>query len=93
LTLDITSFLQPSAKRGHKMRKSIVSGDLISRKPIIGIAACYARATSGHVAAAAPPKHRDELAAPHEVPLILWRPEPPASVPRFAGRQKAPSQS
>jgi hypothetical protein len=32
----------------------MVSGDLVSRNPITGVAGCCARATSGHVAAAPP---------------------------------------
>src|SRR5262249_37026303 len=40
--------------RKARRRSACVSGDLDSRNPITGIAGCWARAASGHAAAAPP---------------------------------------
>ena len=50
--LDVAHFTQALAERGNERRER--SGDALCRNPITGIAACCARAASGHAAAAPP---------------------------------------
>src|SRR5215211_5484594 len=60
--------------RNARSRSPMASGDLVSRKPITGIADCCARAVSGH--AAAPPR---SVMNSRRLMLIMGISSPPAS--------------